>query len=173
MKVDTVQRGSSFGWTFRAVAQGDEVTMSRKSTQSKQLASRAPNPRKSSDRTDPKFTTQIKKRQPKRTVPVGLPLVGSEVLEARVAFRPDPALGDAGAELAGDFGRDFLIAATSGEDISEIENASTTEPSEVGEPFLHIVSADGLAADGLEDLTDYAELEEDPFHEDQFRLDLE
>ena len=69
---------------------------------------------------------------------------------ASVAFRSDRALGDAGAEFAEDFGRDFLMAATTGEDIGEIESAAAAEASELGEPFLHVT-------DELEDLTDYAQ----------------
>src|SRR5689334_16117753 len=42
--------------------------------------------------------------------------------EASVAFRPDEGLGDAGAEFAEEFGRDFLMAATTGEDFGEIYN---------------------------------------------------
>ncbi|HMJ54149.1 MAG TPA: hypothetical protein VK540_18840 [Polyangiaceae bacterium] len=76
--------------------------------------------------------------------------------EASVAFHSDPALGDAGAEFAETFGRDFLMAATMGEDIREIEGASTTDPSEVGGPFL-----EESFVDGLEDLTEDAEPADD------------
>jgi hypothetical protein len=70
--------------------------------------------------------------------------------EASVEFHTDGALGDAGAEFAEDFGRDFLTAATTGEDVGEIQ-ASSTEGSELGDHFLHVT-------DELEDLTEYAEL---------------
>jgi len=70
--------------------------------------------------------------------------------EASVAFHNDGALGDAGAEFAADFGHDFLMAATTGEDIGEIQSASSEDVSEFGDPFLHVI-------DELEDLTDYAE----------------
>jgi len=73
---------------------------------------------------------------------------------ASVAFHSDRALGDAGAEFAEDFGRDFLMAATSGEDIGEIESAAAAEASELGEPFLHVT-------DELEDLTYYAQPADD------------
>jgi hypothetical protein len=71
---------------------------------------------------------------------------------ARVAFRPDQALGDAGAEFAEEFGRDFLLAATTGEDFGEIYSSSETDPSEVGGPFLQ---EEGMSE--IEDLTDFAE----------------
>jgi len=74
--------------------------------------------------------------------------------EASVEFHTDGALGDAGAEFAEDFGRNFLTAATTGEDIGEIQTASSTEASELGDPFLHVT-------DDLEDLTEYAELVDD------------
>jgi hypothetical protein len=75
--------------------------------------------------------------------------------EASVAFHSDPALGDAGAEFAETFGRDFLMAATTGED-REIDGASTTDPSEVGGPFL-----EEAFVDELEDLTEDAEPADD------------
>lgn len=74
--------------------------------------------------------------------------------EASVAFHADRALGDAGAEFAEDFGRDFLMAATTGEDIGEIQSASSPDASGLGEPFLHVT-------DELEDLTEYAEPADD------------
>jgi len=73
---------------------------------------------------------------------------------ASVAFRSDRALGDAGAEFAEDFGRGFLMAATTGEDLGEIESAAAAEASELGEPFLHVT-------DELDDLTDYAQPADD------------
>ena len=73
--------------------------------------------------------------------------------EASIAFHPDHGLGDAGAEFAEDFGRDFLMAATSGEDIGEIEQASSTDLSEVGGTFLQEV----VIGDDLENLTEDAE----------------
>jgi hypothetical protein len=77
---------------------------------------------------------------------------------ARVAFRPDEGLGDAGAEFAAEFGRDFVMAATSGEDFGEIYNSSETDPSEVGGPFLQ-----EMGMSELEDLTDFAEpLDDEP-----------
>jgi hypothetical protein len=58
--------------------------------------------------------------------------------EANVSFRPDPAMGDAGADFADELGRSYLRAATTGEDISEIENADEMDPSEIGGPFLEV-----------------------------------
>ena len=74
--------------------------------------------------------------------------------EASVAFHTDRALGDAGAEFAEDFGRDFLMAATTGEDVGEIQSASSADASVLGEPFLYVT-------DELEDLTEYAEPADD------------
>ena len=71
---------------------------------------------------------------------------------ASVAFRPDEALGDAGAEFAAEFGRDFLMAATAGEDFSEIYDEAATESSEPGAPYLQEVGMNEL-----EDLTEFAE----------------
>ena len=126
----------------------------------------------------------------RRGAPVGLPLVGAEVLEAvgsngkvgramhdviyspddenvitrlgpeqsaHVAFRPDHELGDAGAELAEDFGRDFLLAATTGDDISAIENPAATSVSEVGGPFIEEVVPEAMVPEDTEE-----EDEEDP-----------
>ncbi|HMI87650.1 MAG TPA: hypothetical protein VK550_26370 [Polyangiaceae bacterium] len=76
--------------------------------------------------------------------------------EASVAFHPDHALGDAGADFAEEFGRDFLRAATTGEDIDEIYRASANE-SDGGEPLLQEM---GMSIE-VEDLTDYAELIDD------------
>jgi hypothetical protein len=58
--------------------------------------------------------------------------------EANVSFRPDPEVGDAGADLAEDFGRSYLQSATADEDMSEVESADDMDPSEVGGPFLEI-----------------------------------
>jgi hypothetical protein len=52
--------------------------------------------------------------------------------EPSVVFRPDHQLADAGAEMAEDLGREFLISATTGADMSEIESASSSEPAEIG-----------------------------------------
>jgi hypothetical protein len=71
--------------------------------------------------------------------------------EASVAFHTDRALGDAGAEFAEDFGRDFLMAAT-GEDVGE--RLASADASGLGEPFLYVT-------DELEDLTEYAEPADD------------
>ena len=145
-------------------------------------------------RTAPRFraderASQLGQPKERRTIPTGLPLVGSEVLEAigsngtvgramhdvlytpddekvvtrlgpeqeaSVAFHADRELGDAGAEFAEDFGRDFLMAATSGEDIGEIESTSSESDAALGDPFLHVT-------DELEDVTDFAEpADEDP-----------
>lgn len=70
---------------------------------------------------------------------------------ASVAFRPDQALGDAGAEFAAEFGRDFLMAATTGADFGEIYDAAASETSDSGEPYLQDI---GMS---LEDLTEFAE----------------
>jgi hypothetical protein len=127
--------------------------------------------------------SQAGERKERRTLPTGLPLVGSEVLEAigsngtvgramhdviytpddekvvtrlgpeqtaSVSFHSDRELADAGAEFAEDFGRDFLMAATTGEDIGEIESASEEADAKLGDPFLHVT-------DELEDVTDFAE----------------
>jgi hypothetical protein len=76
--------------------------------------------------------------------------------EASVAFDADGARGDAGAEFAEDFGRDFLTAATTGDDIGEIQSLSSGDAPELGEPFLQVI-------DELDDLTEYAEpVDEDP-----------
>ena len=122
-----------------------------------------------------------------RTFPTGAPLAGSEVLEAvgsngtvgramhdvihtpddekmatrlgpeqeaSVKFHADRALGDAGAEFAEDFGRGFLMAATTGEDIDEIASETSADASVLGDNFLHVT-------DELEDLTGYAEADDD------------
>jgi len=81
--------------------------------------------------------------------------------EASVAFRPDQALGDAGAEFAEEFGRDFLMAATAGEDFGEIYDEAATEPSYVGESYLQ---EPGM--NELEDLTEFAEPIEDDDDDD-------
>ncbi len=75
---------------------------------------------------------------------------------ASVAFNPDHALGDAGAEFAEDFGREFLMAATTGENIGERDSASDGDYPE-GVPLLQEV---GMSLE-LEDLTDFAELVDD------------
>jgi hypothetical protein len=72
---------------------------------------------------------------------------------ARVAFRPDEGLGDAGAEFAAEFGRDFVMAATTGEDFGEIYNASSTETSEAGGGFLQDM---GMSIE-MDDVTEFAE----------------
>ena len=72
--------------------------------------------------------------------------------EASVAFHTDRALGDAGAEFAEDFGRDFLMAATTGEDVGE--RLASADACGLGEPFLYVT-------DELEDLTEYAEPADD------------
>jgi hypothetical protein len=77
---------------------------------------------------------------------------------ARVAFRPDHTLGDAGAEFAEEFGRDFLMAATTGEDFGEIYNASASESSETGGPLLQEL---GMSIEA-EDVTDFVEPDEEP-----------
>jgi len=74
--------------------------------------------------------------------------------EASVEFHADRALGDAGAEFAEDFGRGFLMAATTGEDIGEMASESSSDASLLGDSFLHVT-------DELEDLTGYAESADD------------
>jgi hypothetical protein len=64
--------------------------------------------------------------------------------EAKVEFRPDPKVGDAGADMAEELGRSYLQSATSGEDMSEIENPPTMDVSEVGEPFLDLPEGDAV-----------------------------
>jgi hypothetical protein len=56
--------------------------------------------------------------------------------EASVSFRPDPEVGDAGADFAEEFGQNFLRSATTGEDMSELENPTEMAPTEIGGPFL-------------------------------------
>ena len=56
--------------------------------------------------------------------------------EASVSFRPDPGIGDAGADLAEELGENYLRLATSGEDMSELENPVESDPAEIGGPFL-------------------------------------
>jgi hypothetical protein len=165
--------------------------MSRRRTQMKSSKpSKPPAPAARPAAPNKKDGAAIKPTSPRRIVPVGLPLVGSEVLEAigsnakvrramhdvihtpddekmvtrlgpeqeaSVAFHPDHLLGDAGAEFAEDFGRDFLLAATTGADIGELEGASTTEPSEVGGPFLQ----EAAVADALDDI-DEGDLADEP-----------
>jgi len=58
--------------------------------------------------------------------------------EAAVSFRSDPEAGDAGADLADQFGRSYLQSATTGEDISEIESADDLDTTEMGGPFIEI-----------------------------------
>jgi hypothetical protein len=58
--------------------------------------------------------------------------------EASASFRPDPDAGDAGADLADELGRSFLESATTGEDMSELENSEELMASELGEPFLEV-----------------------------------
>ena len=83
--------------------------------------------------------------------------------EASVAFRPDEALGDAGAEFAAEFGRDFLMAATAGEDFGEFYDDATSEASAMGEPYLQEVGMNEL-----EDVTEFAEpIDEDEEDEDE------
>src|SRR5258706_98261 len=52
--------------------------------------------------------------------------------EPSVSFHADPEVGDAGADLAEEFGRNYLQSATTGQDMSELENPSETDPTEVG-----------------------------------------
>jgi hypothetical protein len=66
--------------------------------------------------------------------------------EAKVSFRPDPEVGDAGADFAEDFGRSYLQSATGDVDMSELEGGDELDPSEVGGPFL-VVDEKGNAAD--------------------------
>jgi hypothetical protein len=76
--------------------------------------------------------------------------------EASVAFNPDEGLGDAGAEFAAEFGRDFLMAATAGEDLSEIYSEYGGASSDPGAGDLQDVGMNEL-----EDLTEFAEPIED------------
>jgi hypothetical protein len=71
---------------------------------------------------------------------------------ASVAFHPDPGLADAGAEFAEEFGRDFLVAATTGEDFGEIYSAASSDSSDAN-PVLQEI---GMSIE-IEDLTDFAE----------------
>jgi hypothetical protein len=66
--------------------------------------------------------------------------------EASVSFRPDPEVGDAGADFAEEFGRSYLQSATTGEDVSEIEGADDLGPSDVGGLFAE-VDAEGNTVD--------------------------
>src|SRR5258708_39293278 len=56
--------------------------------------------------------------------------------EPSVSFHADPEVGDAGADLAEEFGRNYLQSATPGQDMSELENPSETDPTEVGGPSI-------------------------------------
>ena len=56
--------------------------------------------------------------------------------EASVSFRPDPAVGDAAADLAEELGQNSLRSATSGEDMSELEDRTDTDATEFGAPFV-------------------------------------
>ena len=77
--------------------------------------------------------------------------IGDDLLDRLPgASEGDPMIDDAGVDLAEDFGREFLVAATTGEDIGEIENAAA-ETAEKEGLALHEVE---LIA--LEDLTDFA-----------------
>lgn len=66
-----------------------------------------------------------------------------------IALGSARAADDAGAELAEDFGREFLVAATTGEDIGEIESAAA-EASEKEGLGLHEVDID------VEDVSEFA-----------------
>ena len=56
--------------------------------------------------------------------------------EASVSFHADPEIGDAGADLAQEFGENYLRSATTGEDMSELENPDEPDPNEFGGPFV-------------------------------------
>jgi hypothetical protein len=56
--------------------------------------------------------------------------------EASVSFRPDPEVGDAGADLAEELGQNYLRSVTTGEDMSELENPTEMDPTEIGGPFV-------------------------------------
>jgi hypothetical protein len=55
---------------------------------------------------------------------------------ASVSFRPDPEIGDAGADLAEEFGENYLRSATTGEDMSELENPTEPDPNEFAGPLV-------------------------------------
>ncbi len=55
---------------------------------------------------------------------------------ASVSFRPDPEVGDAGADFAEEFGGNYLRSATTGEDVSELENPPEGDATEIGGPFV-------------------------------------
>ena len=90
--------------------------------------------------------------------------------EANVSFRPDPDAADAGADFADELGRSYLRSATTGEDMSEIENADVLEASEIGGPCLEIDTnaapedtgvEDAASADGLRNVTESIEIPRD------------
>ena len=56
--------------------------------------------------------------------------------EASVSFRPDPEVGDAAADLAEELGQNALRSATSGEDMSELEDQAETDAAEIDGPFV-------------------------------------
>jgi hypothetical protein len=58
--------------------------------------------------------------------------------EAHVSFRADEELGDAGSDFAEEFGRSYLVAATTGEDMSEIEEEAADAELEAGGPFSEV-----------------------------------
>jgi hypothetical protein len=55
---------------------------------------------------------------------------------ASVSFRPDPTIGDAGADFAEEFGGNYLRSATTGEDMSELENPPEGDATEIAGPFV-------------------------------------
>jgi hypothetical protein len=72
--------------------------------------------------------------------------------EASVSFHPEPDIGDAGADLAEELGRTYLEAASSGRDMSELENPDEPDPSEVGGPFLEVSLEGGAHIVGDDDI---------------------
>jgi hypothetical protein len=72
-----------------------------------------------------------------------------------IALGAERTSDDAGAELAEDFGREFLVAATTGEDIGEIESAAA-EASEKEGLGLHEVEIDAL-----EDVSEFAVVDDE------------
>ena len=106
---------------------------------------RAPDSRHFGERTDESF---VRRKED----------LGDDSLES--ALGRERAKDDAGAELAEDFGREFLLSATTGEDIGEIESVAA-ETAEKEELALHEVEIESSFESSLEDLTEFAVADKD------------
>lgn len=79
--------------------------------------------------------------------------LGDDSLE--LAPRTERTSDDAGTDLAEDFGREFLLSATTGDDIGEIESAASETLEREG-LALHEVEIGDSFESTLEDLTEFA-----------------